>query len=86
MRNHFHRANARSSPLSLDYPPTGELRRLEAKRVLAIPTSEVPKVPVKTEIVAPEYPGATVATWTVDSIDHYDYDHVRVIVLREMTT
>jgi hypothetical protein len=70
------------APLPQDVPlGGGEFTRQEPRRVLALPLSEVPTVPTKTLIEAPEALGLPTQTWIVDSIDRIEYDHVRVMVL-----
>jgi hypothetical protein len=69
------------SPTTVEFPKGTDYRRVEEQRVVSIPKSEVPGVPCNTVISAPEFPGAGITLWRVDSIDKVDFDHTRVIVL-----
>lgn len=53
----------------------------EGLRLVAIRTDEVARVPVGTEIDAPEIDGGTSKTWRVDGIDTVELDHVRAFVV-----
>jgi hypothetical protein len=58
-----------------------EFRRSEARRVLVLPTSEVPQVPRGTIVSMAEYEGGEAREWATDSMERFDSDHHRVWVV-----
>lgn len=68
------------TPETEDYPIGGEFTRRDAARVVALRRSEVPTVPIRTVIQAPELAGGTVKTWRVDGVAKVEADQVRVTV------
>jgi len=71
------------APFTEDVPRGMDLRRAEVRRVLAIPKADVPVIPLKTKIEAPEHPGSAIQAWRVDGIDRIEPDHTRVVVISE---
>lgn len=53
-----------------------------AARLLAIAKSDVPQLPLRTIIVAPEELDGEDLTWMVDGIERVEHDHVRAKVVR----
>ena len=64
-------------------PAGGSQQRVSERKVMALLRSEVPEVPRKTIIDAPEVRGGAVKRWEVDAIDHSEPDHVRVVLLEK---
>lgn len=58
-----------------------DLQRSEHLKLMAISLSDVPTVPKKTVIVAPEIKGGANKNWQVDSTVGRKFDEVRVLVL-----
>lgn len=70
------------TPTTEGLPIGSELTRREPRRVLALRRADVPTVPRGTLIVAPEKAGdEDTLEWRVDGFEHYEADHVRVIVV-----
>lgn len=77
-------ANALWSTATMDeFAAAGALQRREVRRVLVLLRSEVPTVPRKTIIVAPEKPGGANKTWRVDGTDFVEATHRGVLVIEE---
>jgi hypothetical protein len=69
------------TPLTEDQPFGIDVRRVDARRVLAITkTTALGTMPRGTVIAAAEEPGGTVKTWRVDGIERADVNYWRVIV------
>lgn len=68
-------------PITNENPPGSGLRRVESKRVLALPASAVPAAPRGTIVNAPELPGGPSANWRVDEGEKVAADEYRVIVV-----
>lgn len=70
-------------PLTEDAPGGLELGRREWKRIAAVLRDEVPSVPLRTLIRAPEMLGGPVRRWRVDEVDRIEADHMRVLVVHD---
>lgn len=70
----------RSQP---EVPAGAAFQRSAVRRVIALRRSDVPTVPLKTIIVAPERPGLADATWRVDSIEQIEADRYECVVIAE---
>jgi len=69
-----------------DGQPVGtDFRRLDSRRVLALPRSDVPSLPRGTTIVAALHSGGAEKTWIVDGLDRVEADTWRAIVKLAMT-
>jgi hypothetical protein len=67
---------------STDAVPFGsEFQRQESKRVMAFRLDEVPTVPTKTIVVAPEAAGGVDQRWRVEGPERLESDHGRYIVV-----
>jgi hypothetical protein len=72
-----------------EVPNGSEIRRVEPQRVLVLPlvglldglAVTLPAVPRGTIVSIPEFLGADVADWKVDSAERLDFDHFRAIVV-----
>lgn len=65
-----------------DSVPAGlDLQRAEHMKLMAISLLDVPTMPNRTVIVAPEFEGGPDKTWQVDSEIFRQFDEVRVLVL-----
>jgi len=65
-----------------DSPPTGnEVRRADARRVMAIRRDDVPAVPRGTVIEVTEHLLTDPALWKSDAMEEVFSDHHRVVVL-----
>jgi hypothetical protein len=71
------------TPAMEDVPSGGGFGRRDTRLMLAVMRSEVPTLPRKTLIDAPERLGAPVRRWRVDAIDLDDVDEIRAIVVPE---
>lgn len=69
------------TPTTEDMPGGMEFQRREPKRVCAVSLADVPTVPEKTRIEAPESEGGPIRTWQVDGRERTEVDHVRVWVI-----
>ena len=54
------------TPETVDFPASGELRRREPQRVMALGKDEVPRIVRGTIVLAPEKAGGEVLRWRVD--------------------
>lgn len=63
-------------------PVGGVVNRREPRRLMALPKSAVPTLPLKTLIVAPDTDGVTLRGWRVDAYEDADADHYRVVLVR----
>lgn len=63
-----------------DLFPGQDLDRREPVRALALRRDAVPRVPIGTQITAPENEGASDRVWHVDGRALTERDHVRVVV------
>lgn len=70
-----------TAPTTEDVPGAMEAQRAEQRRVLTVLRSEVPTIPLRTVIVAPEELDGEDLMWMVDGIDRIEPDHVRVVVV-----
>lgn len=68
-------------PTTIESPPGSAFRRVESKRVVALPASAVPSTPRGTIVSAPELPGGPVANWRVDEGEKVAADEYRAIVV-----
>lgn len=68
-------------PVTVENPSGAGLRRAEAKRVLAVPSADVPVVPRGTVVHAPAVEGGPATDWRVDEAERVDSDHYRALVL-----
>lgn len=59
----------------------GEFQRLELKRIMALSKTDIPKIPIGTEIVAPEISGGPTKIWKVDALELADDEHNRVVLV-----
>ena len=66
-----------------DAPQAGGNARREPRRILALRRDQVSMVPQRTRIVAPDIGGGAVKGWRVDTVDHTDADHHRVVLVRD---
>ncbi len=66
-----------------DVPSGAELGRKEPRKALSIRRADVPTLPRKTTIEAPESLGGDVKRWRVDSIERDDVDEIRALVIPE---
>lgn len=62
-------------------PFGSDFQRQEDRHVLALRRDEVPTVPTKTIVEAPETPGGTVKRWRVEGPDRLESDHGRYVVV-----
>lgn len=62
-------------------PGFTDLQRREQVRVLALKREDVPSVPLRTEILAPETELGEVQRWRVDGFEVLEADCIRVIVV-----
>ena len=69
------------APRTVEVPVGSDHQRTESRRVLSIPISDVPAVPMGTIISAAESEGQAAQNWKVDASEHLDYDHHRVVVV-----
>jgi hypothetical protein len=60
---------------------SAEFRRSEARRVLVLPRVDVPQVPRGTVIAMAEYEGGPVLEWRSDSMESFQIDHHRIVVV-----
>lgn len=65
--------------------PVGTFVRREARRVVALLTSEVPTCPLGTAVVAPDETGGTARGWRVDGFVLAEAEHVRVSVVEDVS-
>lgn len=68
-------------PDTAQVPSGGDLRRVEPKRVLALPLVGLPEVPRGAVVTLPEFDGAESSDWKVDAAARVDFDHYRVVVM-----
>ena len=68
-------------PTTEEVPMGNDLRRAEPRRMLVIPSDEVPQVPRGAIVTMPEIDGGDELEWRVDSADRVDPDHIRVFVV-----
>lgn len=69
-------------PPAVGTGPVGmEFQAISSRRVIAIPRSSVPTLPVGTTIVCPEYQGGESRTWKTDEQAQVEYDHWRAVVV-----
>ena len=62
--------------------PTGtDIRRADARRAIAVRTSEVPALPRSSRITVSEAPGEAAADFVVDSIDKVEHGEYRATVV-----
>lgn len=64
---------------TVNRPAGSDYRRAEVRRVLALPSDDVPQVPRGTVVSVPEGGGS--ADWSVDEAERIDFDHHRVVVV-----
>lgn len=69
------------TPITQDAPFSGAFAKQEPRRIAALRKDEVPTVPIRTAIVAPEKAGDVERGWRVDGIEREEADHVRVTVI-----
>jgi hypothetical protein len=69
------------TPVTEDFPSSGDFARREPRRVMALSRAELPSVPKGTVIVAPEFEGGDEQYWRVDGHERTEADQVRVIVV-----
>lgn len=70
------------SPATETQPRGGDLRRAEARRAMAVRTSEVSSLPRGTRISVAEAPGEAVAEFVLDSVDKVEHGECRFTVVR----
>lgn len=68
-------------PVSVEAPAGEAFRRVEARRVVAVPKSAVPQLPRGTVVFAPEEQGGTPSAWSVDEVQRVYSDHYRATVV-----
>ena len=68
------------TPITEDVP-IGEFQRLELKRIMALSKTDIPKIPIGTEIVAPEISGGPTKIWKVDALELADDERNRVVLV-----
>lgn len=68
-------------PIPNDAPAGFDLQRQDPKKVLSVPIADVPTVPRRTVIEAPEVRNGEIKRWRVDGFDRYEFDAVRVTVV-----
>lgn len=66
-----------------DAPVGGVYVRREARRVLALRRDVVATVPQRTLVLAPDMAGDDPKGWRVESVEHVDAEHHRVVVVRD---
>lgn len=70
-----------ATPTTELLPGGFDVQRAEPRRVLVLPSAEVPTVPRGTIILAPEHLGGDVLRWRVDGIDRIEVGQHRVVVI-----